>query len=74
MSKTTCNWHNPDKSGKCSHVRFEHPDGKQAINMYFSGAQITFRMELEGSEFAQMSFPINYCPMCGEKIRREAEQ
>lgn len=72
MSKATCNWHNPDKTGKYSCARFESPDGKQTIDMYFNGAQITLRMEVDGAEVAHMKYPINFCPVCGERVRTEA--
>ena len=70
-----CNWHNPDKEGKYSCARFESPDGKQTIDMYFNGAQITLHMELGGTEAVQMNYPINFCPVCGRKFdTAEAEQ
>lgn len=70
----TCNWHTPDKTGKYTSVVFKNPGGEQAIDMFLYGGKITIIMEQENAEIAQMNFPINYCPMCGEKIRREAEQ
>lgn len=72
MSKKTCDWHNPDEQGRYSCARFESPDGKQAIDMYFNGAQITLRMEAEGAEVAHMKYPVNFCPICGERVRMEA--
>ena len=71
MGKGTCNWHNPDKTGKYFCARFESPDGKQVIDMYFNGAQITLRMEVDGVEAARMKCPINYCPVCGERVGME---
>ena len=71
MNKEKCNWHNPDKEGKYSCARFESPDGKETIDMYFNGAQITLPMELGGTEAVQMNYPINFCPVCGEPFRTQ---
>ena len=71
MSKETCSWHKPDEQGRYSCARFENPEAQQAIEMFFNGAQITLRMEMDGAEVAHMKYPINYCPICGEQVRRE---
>lgn len=73
MSKAKCNWHSPDETGKYYRGRFESPDGKKTVDMYFNGAQITLRMEEDGAEVAHMHAPINFCPYCGERVRMEAE-
>lgn len=72
MSKGACNWHKPDEQGRYACVQFENPAAHQAVNMFFNGAQITLRMEFDGEEVAHMKYPINFCPLCGERVRMEA--
>lgn len=71
--KPRCRWHQPDGKGQYSFARFENPAGGQTIDMFFNGAQITLRMKLNGAEVAHMNYPINFCPVCGERVRMEAE-
>lgn len=64
-----CTWCKPDGEGRYSMALFEHPEGQQKILMFFNGAQITLRMQIDGQEVAQMRYPINYCPICGQRVR-----
>ena len=67
-----CLWCKPDSEGRYSTAMFEHPNGTQRLLMFFNGGQITLRMEVDGQEAAHMHYPINYCPMCGQRVRMEA--
>lgn len=69
----SCDWHKPDERGQYSYAKFRNPKMKQVLNMFFSGGQITLRMEQDDAIIAQMQQQINFCPMCGERVRLEGE-
>ena len=73
MSAETCRWHNPDEQGRYTCARFWNPKTNQGISMFFNGAQITLRLEMDNTEIAHMNHPIYFCPMCGERVRLEAK-
>lgn len=68
-----CAWCHPDERGQYSAAAFVNPNGKEKIVMFFNGAQATLTFEAEGAEVAHMAAPINFCPMCGRRVRMEAE-
>ncbi len=69
----SCDWCKPDEHGQYSYAKFRNPKTKQVLNMFFSGGQITLRMEQDDAIIAQMQQQINFCPMCGERVRLEGE-
>ena len=69
-----CNWHNPDGNGKYNYARFENPQENECIAMAFTGAQIVLKIEKQGAVKASMQFPINFCPVCGERVRLTTER
>ena len=71
----SCTWCNPDENGQYSAADFRNPNGKQRLLMFFNGAQATLTLETESEGMAQhMTLPINYCPMCGRRVRLEAAE
>ena len=69
-----CKWCNPDENGQYSANQFANPNGSQKILMFFNGAHVTLSLEEAGRETAHMVAPINYCPVCGRRVRLEATE
>jgi len=69
----TCRWCIPDENGQYSAAEFRNPNGQQRIVLFFNGAEASLTMETEGDSTTHyMRTPINYCPMCGRRVRTEA--
>ena len=72
MNGQGCGWHKSDERGQYKMAVFGAPEGKEQIVMAFVGAQVNLDMVIDGQTGAHMGFPINYCPVCGERVRMEA--
>ena len=67
-----CRWCHPDENGQYSAAKFESPDQKSVVMLFFGGAGITVDMNA-GTEHALLKLDINYCPMCGRNLTAEGE-
>lgn len=67
-----CKWCHPDENGNYSAARFESPDQKGMVTLFFGGAAAAIDMNF-GTEHAMLKFDIFFCPMCGRRLRAEGE-
>lgn len=71
MDKEICSWHRTDWRGQHSVGTFRHPDGKTKMQIAYIGAQVTIDLSQDGAQTIRMTTPINFCPICGERVRLE---
>ena len=67
-----CKWCHPDENGNYNAARFESPDQKGLITLFFGGAAIAIDMNV-GTEHALLKLDISFCPMCGRRVRAEGQ-
>jgi len=67
-----CKWCHPDENGQFSAARFESPDQKGQVLVFFGGAELNVDLTM-GTEHAMLKMGIFFCPMCGRRIRAEGE-
>lgn len=71
-----CKFCHPDESGNYNMVMFasdEIPD--TWLHLFTYGGEITIvtNFTARGHGGATMSTPINFCPFCGERVRKEEQ-
>ena len=70
--ESRCKWCHPDENGQFSAARFESPDQKGQVLVFFGGAELNVDLTM-GTEHAMLKMGIFFCPMCGRRIRAEGE-
>ena len=65
-----CKWCNPDENGQYNAARFESPDQKGQVTIFFGGAELNVDLNF-GTEHAMLKMEIFFCPVCGRRVRSE---
>ncbi len=76
MEKQVCNWCHPTEDGDFNMYQFIHPqDTERKAKASVYGGKFAVTIDEPGDYDGQrLSFPIRYCPFCGEPFNgAEAE-
>jgi NADH pyrophosphatase NudC (nudix superfamily) len=68
-AKSECMYHKPNREGKRCSLEFSAGEEATKFRLHFTDAKVTLELILKGKSIVEMSNPIQFCPMCGARLR-----